>query len=163
MNKSTHLVGTGIAVLVGSVLAVAPVAVDALAVDAPTYICLEDTSIGACKANGSSVSRGGGTGSRVAVQELPNVYVDAKDHPNYGQITPAVYPDAKDHPNYGQATPETRDLLGIDVPLSAEVTPEVRIDAKDHPNYGPVTPEADSGSGSVGLGGGRAAGRSYAV
>jgi hypothetical protein len=103
MNKSTHLVGTGIAVFVGSVLAVAPVAVTALA-EAPQRVCLEDTSIGQCEALGSSSSDSGGAGSRVAVQELPTVHIDVKDHPNYGQITPEYRGDVKDHPNYGQVT-----------------------------------------------------------
>jgi hypothetical protein len=101
MNKPTHLVGTGIAVFVGSVLAIAPIAVTA---EAPARICLEDTSIGECDGLGSSVSRSGGTGSRIAVQELPTIRIDAKDHPNYGQVTPEVHLDAKDHPNYGQVT-----------------------------------------------------------
>jgi hypothetical protein len=54
---------------------------------------------------------------------------DAKDHPNYGQITVEQVdrPDAKDHPNYGQITVEQVD----------------RPDAKDHPNYGPVTSADD--------------------
>jgi hypothetical protein len=138
MNKSTHLVGTGIAVFVGSVLVVAPVAVTALA-EAPQRVCLEDTSIGQCEALGSSTSDSGGAGSRVAVQELPTVRIDAKDHPNYGQITPEYRGDAKDHPNYGQ------------------ITPEYRGDAKDHPNYGQVT----TPDGSVGRSSGRL--NSYAV
>ena len=145
MNKSTHLVGTGIAVFVGSVLAVAPVAVTALAVEAPARVCLEDTSIGECEALGGSASGSGGTGSRVAAQQLPTVRIDAKDHPNYGQITPEYRGDVKDHPNYGQ------------------ITPEYRGDVKDHPNYGQITPDEDSDSGSVGRGGSRASGRAYAV
>jgi hypothetical protein len=123
MNNSTRLVVTGIAAIAGSVLTIAPLSVAALA-PAPTLECLEDESLGQCKVHHNSDTRsGGGTGSRVRVQELPTVHIDAKDHPNYGQITPEVRVDAKDHPNYGQ------------------VTPEVRIDAKDHPNYGPVTPD----------------------
>ena len=75
----------------------------------------------------------GGAGSRVAVQELPTVHIDVKDHPNYGQITPEYRGDVKDHPSYGQ------------------ITPEYRGDVKDHPNYGQVTtPE-----GSVGRSSGR--------
>jgi hypothetical protein len=164
MNKSTRLIGTGIATIAGSVLTIASVSVTASA-EAPTMICLEDESLGQCQTRLGSESSSGGTGSRVAVQDLPTVRIDAneyvpyvyipglvtsvwtgdaKDHPNFGQVTPAVHPDAKDHPNYGQ------------------VTPAVYPDAKDHPNYGQVTP-ADDGSGSVGLGGGRASGRSYAV
>ena len=143
MNKPTHFVGTGIAVFVGSVLAVAPVAVTALG-QAPERVCLEDTSIGECDGLGSPVSRSGGTGSRVAVQELPTIRIDAKDHPNFGQVTPVIRIDAKDHPNFGQ------------------VTPVVRIDAKDHPNFGQVT--SDDGqvtSGHVPHRGGRLS--AYAV
>ena len=107
--------------------------------EAPQRVCLEDTSIGQCEALGSSSSDAGGAGSRVAVQELPTVHIDVKDHPNYGQITPEYRGDVKDHPNYGQ------------------VTPEYRGDVKDHPNYGQVTtPE-----GSVGRSSGRL--NSYAV
>jgi hypothetical protein len=165
MNKSTRLIGTGIAAIAGSVLTIAPVSATVLA-DAPTLICLEDESLGQCETRLGSDSNSGGAGSQVAVQDLPTVRIDArdhptyvyipglstsvwtgdaKDHPSYGQVTPAVYPDAKDHPNYGQ------------------VTPAAYPDAKDHPNYGQVTRSDDQGSGSVGLGGGRASGRSYAV
>jgi hypothetical protein len=160
MNKPTHLVGTGIAVFVGSVLAIAPVAVTAKS-QAPDRVCLEDTSIGECGI-ADPASESGGAGSRVAAQELPTIRIDAKDHPNYGQVTPEVYLDAKDHPNYGQVTPEVY-LDAKDHPNYGQVTPEVYLDAKDHPNYGQVTPEADQGSGNDGRGGGRAGARAYAV
>ena len=111
---------TGIAVFVGSVLAVAPVAVAALA-EAPSASVSRTPPSASAKRSAVRVRLQAAAGSRVAVQELPTVRIDAKDHPNYGQITPEYRGDVKDHPNYGQ------------------ITPEYRGDVKDHPNYGQVT------------------------
>ncbi len=47
MNKSTKLVGTGVTLIVGSLLSVAPVALGAGA--QPAKVCLEDTSLGSCE------------------------------------------------------------------------------------------------------------------
>jgi hypothetical protein len=166
MNKSTRLIGTGIAAIAGSVLTIAPVSLTALA-GAPARVCLEDESIGDCSSPAGSESSSGGTGSRVAVQDLPTVRVDASEHVPYVYIpglVPSVWTgDAKDHPNYGQVTPEVWTGDAKDHPSYGQVTPAVYPDAKDHPNYGQVTSADDEGSGNVGLGGGRASGRSYAV
>ncbi len=130
MNKTSKLVGSGIAVMVGSVLALAPVAADA-ARQHPARICLDNASSGQCETLVRPSELPGGGGQEVAVRPTPAGRLDAKDHPDYGQIT-VEYPgrlDAKDHPNYGQNTPETG-----------------RLDAKDHPDYGQSTPApADAG------------------
>ena len=130
MNKSTQLVGTGIALIVGSVLAIAPVAA---AGERPARICVDNASAGQCESVVLQRRLPGGSGQEVVVRTAPAGRGDVKDHPDYGQITP-VTPgrgDAKDHPNYGQITP---------------VTPG-RGDAKDHANYGSVS--APGGGGGV--------------
>ena len=103
MNKTNKLVGTGIALMVGSVLAVAPVAA-AASREHPARICVDNGSAGECGLVGGPQILSGGSGQVVAARPVPSGRLDAKDHPNYGQITPGRL-DAKDHPNYGQATP----------------------------------------------------------
>jgi hypothetical protein len=132
MNKTSKLVGTGIAVIVGSVLAVAPAA-GASVKDNPARICVDNASAGQCESVVVRAAPSGGGGQEVVLQPTTVGRLDAKDHPDYGQITPEIVVriDAKDHPNYGQVTPETPG----------------RGDAKDHPDYGPST--APGGGGGI--------------
>ena len=104
MNTSTKLVGTGVTLVVGSLLSVASVALGAG--PQPTRVCLDDTSIGHCGVLTSTTTLPGGSGERVSVYVPEILRGDVKDHPNYGQITVDVVArgDAKDHPNYGQIT-----------------------------------------------------------
>ena len=123
MNKTSKFVGSGIAVMVGSVLALAPVAADA-ARQHPARICLDDTSSGQCETLVRPSELPGGGGQEVAVRPTTEPAAStprttpttARSRVEYGRL------DAKDHPNYGQNTPETG-----------------RLDAKDHPNYGQST------------------------
>jgi hypothetical protein len=132
MNKTSKLVGAGIAVIVGSVLSVAPVAAAAVR-EHPARICVDNASSGQCETIVRQSSLPGGSGQEVVVRSAPSGRIDAKDHSNYGQVTPenSGRIDAKDHSNYGQVTPE---YTG-------------RVDAKDHPNYGPTS--APGGGGGV--------------
>ena len=105
MNKSSQLVGTGIALIVGSVLAIAPVAA-AAAGERPVRICVDNASAGQCESVVLQRRLPGGSGQEVVVRTAPAGRGDVKDHPDYGQITP-VTPgrgDAKDHPNYGSVS-----------------------------------------------------------
>ena len=97
MNKTITLLGVGIVLTVGSALA--PVVASAsanparLCADAAGTLC---TSV--------VVTDLGAGGQEVESRPLPTGRGDAKDHPNYGQITPEYRGDVKDHPNYGQVT-----------------------------------------------------------
>ena len=151
MNKTSKLVGTGITLMVGSVLAVAPVAADA-ARQHPARICVDNASAGQCETVVRQSELPGGSGREVAVRPTPAGRIDAKDHPDYGQITvesPGRL-DAKDHPDYGQITVESPGRLDAkDHPDYGQSTPENpgRSDAKDHPNYGPTS--SPGGGGGV--------------
>jgi hypothetical protein len=114
-------IGVGVAATIaGSALVLAPLAAAAGA--QPTRICLDNASASQCVSVVlPQAESGGSSGDQAAFKPPQRGRGDAKDHPNYGQVTPE-YPgrgDAKDHPNYGQVTPEYPG----------------RGDAKDHPNY----------------------------
>ena len=151
MNKTSKLVGTGIALIVGSLLALAPVAA-AAAANTPARICVDNASSGQCESVvRPSALPGGGSGQEVTVRPVPTGRIDAKDHPDYGQITvTSGRIDAKDHPDYGQVTPEVVGRIDAkDHPDYGQITPENpgRGDAKDHPDYGPTS--APGGGGGV--------------
>jgi hypothetical protein len=105
MNKSIQLVGTGIAVIFGAVLTVAPLAAAATA-ERPSRVCVDNGSAGECEPLVRPTALPGGSGQEVELRPATTGRLDAKDHPNYGQITPEYEPrgDAKDHPNYGPAS-----------------------------------------------------------
>ena len=129
MNKSSQLVGTGIALIVGSVLAIAPVAA-AAAGEHPARICVDNASAGQCESVVLQRRLPGGSGQEVVVRTAPAGRGDVKDHPELrtDHAGDAGRGDAKDHPDYGSVDPG-------------------RGDAKDHPNYGPVS--APGGGGGV--------------
>jgi hypothetical protein len=145
MSKSTHRLGIGLgALLAGSVLTIAPLAASADGAH-PARVCFDNGGpIGNCD-DASPTTIPGSDGQDVTLRPVPTGRLDAKDHPNYGQITPETPGrlDAKDHPNYGQITPQAPG----------------RLDAKDHPNYNPsdYAPPAVSAPG----GGGGVVVRSY--
>ena len=105
MNKTSQLVGTGVALIVGSVLAVAPVAA-AASRERPARICVDNASPGQCEAVVPQIALPGGSGQEVVVRPATAGRIDAKDHPNFGQITPESpgRDDAKDHPDYGSVS-----------------------------------------------------------
>ena len=106
MNTSTKLVGTGVTLVVGSLLSVASVALGA-GRNRPRCASRTRRSVTA-ECSTSTTTLPGGSGERVSVYVPEILRGDAKDHPNYGQITVDVVArgDAKDHPNYGQITPD---------------------------------------------------------
>jgi hypothetical protein len=105
MNKTSQLVGTGIALIVGSVLAVAPVAAAATR-EQPARICVDNASSGQCETVVRQIALPGGSGQEVVARPTAAGRIDAKDHPKFGQITPESpgRDDAKDHPNYGSVS-----------------------------------------------------------
>jgi hypothetical protein len=121
MNKFNQLAGAGIALIAGSVLAVAPVIAEASAAH-PTRVCVDNGSASQCESLVQPSLLGGGSGQEVAVRPIPSGRLDTKDHPNYGPVTAP-----------GRPTPPYVYSGGY------TVTAPGRPDVKDHPNYGPVT------------------------
>jgi hypothetical protein len=87
--------------LAGSVLTIAPLAASADGAH-PARVCFDNGGpIGNCD-DASPTTIPGSDGQDVTLRPVPTGRLDAKDHPNYGQITPETPGrlDAKDHPNY---------------------------------------------------------------
>ena len=121
MKTTLTRIGIGVATTIaGSALLLGSLA--AAAGTQPARVCLDNASASQCiSVVLPQAAPGGGSGDLVAVNLPDPGRLDAKDHPNYGQVTtdsPGRL-DAKDHPNYGQVTTESAG----------------RGDAKDHPNY----------------------------